>query len=85
MTNWLFVDITYAQLPLQLSSRPPKLMYNLLFVDNAFTQLLFPSNYPTVHPNLCFQLTKSISPLFSFSFDIIDSIYKVAKVIFAPQ
>lgn len=68
MTEWLFVHITSAQLPLELSSCPPKLMYDLLYIDNAFTQLPFPSDYPTIHPNLCSQLTKSRSPFFFLFF-----------------
>ncbi len=68
MTNWLFVDITYAQLPLQLSSRPPKLMYNLLFVDNAFTHSL-PLQLSDHPPKLMFSTHQvQFPPFFFYSF-----------------
>ncbi len=70
MTNRLFVDITFAQLPLHLFSRPSKLMYNLLFVDIAFTQFPF---LPTIPPSTQTYVLNSPSlhsPFFFFSFSI---------------
>ncbi len=71
MINQLFVDITSAQLPLCLSNCPSKFIYNLLFVDIAFTQFPFPPTIPLSTQTNVLNSPNLHSFFFFFYFDII--------------
>ncbi len=85
--QWVFVDITCGRLPFCLSSRSSKLMYDLLFVDIAFTQFPFPPTIPPSTQTYVLNSPSLGSPFFfiSFSFDIIVSILQGCKGFFCTS